>query len=830
MTEANAAKTEAMPCPKCGKRIVPGNVNNRVIADSIDPLDCNCNEMHLDAQMSARFSALRQAGEGTLFLTAGQTQSPSDNMSIGLAPGAVIGGVYEIIGLLGRGGMGEVYLAKHLTLNKRCALKVIPPDQVTDQSWQRFQFEAKTVAKMDHVNLVRVTDLGIHEQCLPFYAMEYLEGKNLAEMLMDFGPMPLVKAVEVFVQVCDGLDLAHRNAILHRDLKPANIMLTRTPTGKLEVKVLDFGLAKLTVHDRSKQSLTAVGDVFGSPSYMSPEQCANETLDSRSDIYSIGCTLFESLTGRPPFNSDIPGAVFFGHLESEPPSLNSAMPEGQSVPPKMEAIMGKLLRKNPDERYQTLSQLKADLLPLLGPGKGNKDSQSITAGKKAASPARIESAVATRAGPSSDPRSGSSVRAPVKNPQYAQDKKENRTNNKKSPDILKTLLLFSSIVMVALTGGSLILFFNLPKEKPTVAPALIKSTAAPVDQLEQISISPSGLPEIDAFNSHDRPDFDTVSKTFTSKTNMQNPNKNPPWDGKKAYRGIVVQGNARYRKFVFPKLERGCSYFEYGVWPTLKQVALSQEVLIPVGQHVCFQPVAYIATQPFMLNGLSDGDFDAIGLMERDPFAFSTALGVLSKFKSVTSIRFGDKASWELEYPLSGDRVGPMLNQYPNLEKVTIGAPISHLYLNQITRLKQLKELRLLGPQKDLLSCLMVISQCPNLESLAVSKWTIAPNQLSALKTCTHLRRLFIGILTGSHEQLALIGNLHQLNILEMPLLKYRLDLAADIKKLPALKELRFRPFDWSPDQVKMLQNDLPGIKLTFYRSPEDVANSLRQP
>ncbi len=164
----------------------------------------------------------------------------------------------------------------------------MPPEQVTEIGWQRFQLEARAVAKLDHINLVRVTDLGIHEGCLPYYAMDYVDGKNLAELLAEQGPIPLKAMLEIFMQVCDRVECAHRSGILHRDLKPANIMIVASKPGPKQAKVLDFGLAKLSKQDRSHQSLTAVGDIFGSPYYMSPEQCNGDKLDNRSDIYSLG--------------------------------------------------------------------------------------------------------------------------------------------------------------------------------------------------------------------------------------------------------------------------------------------------------------------------------------------------------------------------------------------------------------------------------------------------------------------------------------------------------------------------------------------------------------
>jgi len=324
---------------------------------------CSAKAKPADGEMAKRFSKLKKAGIGNTFNP--ESTVPSDvsgcaSTKIDLLPGAVIGKGYRIQRLIGKGGMGEVYLAEHLTLGKTCALKLIPPDQVTDNSWERFQNEARSIAGLDHINLVKVIDLGLHEGCLPYYVMEYIEGQTLAEMLTANGPMPLNIVLDVFIQVCDGLDYAHRNGIIHRDLKPANIMLSKTQHGKFLAKILDFGLVNLTQRDRHQQSLTAVGEVFGSPFYMSPEQCAGDKIDNRSDIYSIGCTIFECLTGRPPFTSSLAVAILYDHANADPPSLESIA--GPKVfPESIEVVLAKLLRKNPVERYQTLLELKGDL-------------------------------------------------------------------------------------------------------------------------------------------------------------------------------------------------------------------------------------------------------------------------------------------------------------------------------------------------------------------------------------------------------------------------------------------------------------------------------------
>jgi serine/threonine protein kinase len=357
-------------CPRCGLKAkansLPGSLTGYLFQD----VRCKCTPEadFAPGAMTGKFWNLKKRELGKTFSDS-SPQDPSTTRTerstpatttINLARGAIIGGAYRIISLIGRGGMGEVYLAEHITLGKRCALKLIPPDQVTEMGWRRFQQEARAIARLEHINLVKVSDLGIHEGCLPFYAMEYIEGETLSDMLARRGPMPLKSALEIFMQICDGVHDAHKAGVVHRDLKPANIIVSQAANGKLTVKVLDFGLAKINQQDREKQSLTSVGEIFGSPFYMSPEQCAGEKVDNRSDIYSLGCTLFECLTGRPPFDGILAAAIVFNHQESNPPTLASLLGP-KAVPDSMDVVMAKLLRKNPVERYQTLTELRGDL-------------------------------------------------------------------------------------------------------------------------------------------------------------------------------------------------------------------------------------------------------------------------------------------------------------------------------------------------------------------------------------------------------------------------------------------------------------------------------------
>ncbi len=267
--------------------------------------------------------------------------------------------------------MGVVYLVKHTALNKQFALKALAPDLVNEQNWLRFKAEAKTMASLNHRTFVNVYDLGIHAKTVPFYSMDYLSGRTLETILVEDGPIELRQAIDIFLEVLDGLAYAHSHGIIHRDIKPANIMLCATngttsgaTTRATAVKILDFGISKFVGSDGKKaQNLTAAGDIFGSPYYMSPEQCRGETVDGRSDIYSIGCSLFESLSALVPFEGNNSIEIALLHQEQEPPRLSEVIPELE-LPPSIDRVIARCLAKEPAERYQSAKELSADLIRI----------------------------------------------------------------------------------------------------------------------------------------------------------------------------------------------------------------------------------------------------------------------------------------------------------------------------------------------------------------------------------------------------------------------------------------------------------------------------------
>ncbi|MBP9091469.1 protein kinase [bacterium] len=272
----------------------------------------------------------------------------------------IVGENYEIISLIGVGGMGYVYRVRHRILQKQYAMKTLSSQHVSEIAWRRLQVEAQAIARMNHPNIVGIHNLGLHEDRLPYYVMDLLDGESLADRLKR-GTLTLAQALPIFIEVCKGLGYAHKKGIIHRDIKPGNIILLKTPDSSgATVKIVDFGIAKLSgASDPSNQNLTCIGEVFGSPYYMSPEQCEGKRIDARSDIYSVGCTIFEALVGHPPFRGNNPVQTMVMHQSHEPPSMSEA--SGKNFPDEIEELVATLLAKAPMDRYQTLDKVAEDL-------------------------------------------------------------------------------------------------------------------------------------------------------------------------------------------------------------------------------------------------------------------------------------------------------------------------------------------------------------------------------------------------------------------------------------------------------------------------------------
>jgi serine/threonine protein kinase/beta-lactam-binding protein with PASTA domain len=272
----------------------------------------------------------------------------------------VLGERYEIGGVLGRGGMAEVHRGRDLRLGREVAVKVLRSDLARDPSFQvRFRREAQASASLNHPAIVAVYDTGEDRTAngaTPYIVMEYVEGETLRDVIRREGRLSPQRAMSLSADVCGALDFSHRNGIVHRDVKPGNVMIT--PEGA--VKVMDFGIAR-AVSD-SAATMTSTAAVIGTAQYLSPEQARGEGVDARSDVYSVGCMLFELLTGAPPFTGDSPVAVAYQHVREDPRLPSSINPQ---VPPELDAIVLKSMSKNPANRYQSAAEMRNDLLRAL---------------------------------------------------------------------------------------------------------------------------------------------------------------------------------------------------------------------------------------------------------------------------------------------------------------------------------------------------------------------------------------------------------------------------------------------------------------------------------
>ncbi|MFC4034202.1 Stk1 family PASTA domain-containing Ser/Thr kinase [Streptomyces polygonati] len=355
-----------------------------------------------------------------------------------------LGGRYELGSVLGRGGMAEVYLAHDTRLGRTVAVKTLRVDLARDPSFQaRFRREAQSAASLNHPSIVAVYDTGedyVDGVSIPYIVMEYVDGSTLRELLHSGRKLLPERAMEMTVGILQALEYSHRAGIVHRDIKPANVMLTRTG----QVKVMDFGIARAM--GDSGMTMTQTAAVIGTAQYLSPEQAKGEQVDARSDLYSTGCLLYELLTVRPPFIGDSPVAVAYQHVREEPQPPSIYDPE---VTPTMDAIVLKALTKDPNYRYQSADEMRADIEAAL-------DGQPVAAAAAMGSvgygyPSHgYGDSAATTALPSQPDAQHTSMLPPMREDDggYGYDNRPGRRRQKKSSNTSTVLLVIAGILVL----------------------------------------------------------------------------------------------------------------------------------------------------------------------------------------------------------------------------------------------------------------------------------------------------------------------------------------------------------------------------------------------
>ena len=277
--------------------------------------------------------------------------------------GKVFAERYMVESILGLGGMSVVYKAKHKLMDRTVAIKmlhnVLKQDVV---ALERFKLEAQACSSLSHHNVITVYDFGVTPDGEPFFVMDCLEGESLKDLIERKGRIPFDRALSLFKQICDGLEAAHKRGIIHRDLKPANVIVTKQDDGSELVRLVDFGIAKMMAQPgKEQQQLTRTGEVFGSPIYMSPEQCLGKELDARSDIYALGCLMYETLAGEPPFVGGGFLETMNMHVGEIAKPINEFVPDAK-IPSELEEIIARCMAKEPGKRFSSVSELRDTLV------------------------------------------------------------------------------------------------------------------------------------------------------------------------------------------------------------------------------------------------------------------------------------------------------------------------------------------------------------------------------------------------------------------------------------------------------------------------------------
>jgi len=290
-----------------------------------------------------------------------RSAAPANNLV-----GQVIADRYHVVKKLGEGGMGQVYLAEHVKMGRRSAIKVMNPSMVHDpDAVARFNREASNASRITHPNVCAIYDFGETPEGLIYLAMEFIEGEPLTDLLEREGALSVSRASAIFLQTAEALQAAHDLGIVHRDLKPDNIMLTRRKDGADTVKVVDFGIAKAVGGDEAGQKVTKTGLVVGTPEFMSPEQLSGDTLDGRSDLYSLALVFYRTLSGKLPFEATTVQETMIKRLTDEPTPLAQARPD-LAFPATLQPVLDTALARTPSDRYQTVAKFAADIAAVTG--------------------------------------------------------------------------------------------------------------------------------------------------------------------------------------------------------------------------------------------------------------------------------------------------------------------------------------------------------------------------------------------------------------------------------------------------------------------------------
>jgi eukaryotic-like serine/threonine-protein kinase len=375
--------------------------------------------------------------------------------------GQVVADRYHVIKKLGEGGMGQVYLAEHVKMGRRSAIKVMSPSMVHDpDAVARFNREAANASRITHPNVCAVYDFGETPDGLIYLAMEFVEGEPLTAIVEREGALPLARATAIFKQTADALQAAHDLGIVHRDLKPDNIMVARTRDGADLVKVVDFGIAKAVGGDEAGQKVTKTGLVVGTPEFMSPEQLSGDKVDGRTDLYSLALVYFRMLTGELPFQADSVQETMVKRLTDDPAKLAETRPD-LSFPDGLQQVLDAALARTPGERYQTVAKFADDVVAVAGLVRGTRGVAPAT---------RVDIEGKTQLLDSRETKAQAAKRAPGRTQQQAAPKQRSLVP-----------IIIGAVVVLGIGGGGYVLLVGRGSAPPAGSDTTHNQTATAPD-------------------------------------------------------------------------------------------------------------------------------------------------------------------------------------------------------------------------------------------------------------------------------------------------------------------------------------------------------------